>query len=423
MPVQRFNAVYKPFLLSPGTINDLPGGRGRGGSHFISSYILYRLSQPDYFRGVIMREVHGDIRESIWREIMDRIEDQQFNPADFEITEGTMRITHKRTGNFVYAKGFRKSKGSSTAKLKSLAGATDVFIEECEEIEESDFDQLAESLRTDKAQIHIWRVWNPPHKAHWLTRRYYNLLPTETEGYYTMQPKNIPGFVSVVSTYRDNIKNLNVDYVGRLENYGNPDSPFYNFDRYQRVTLGRVSEGKRGRIYTNWKPIPLEAFRSLSSPSFYGLDFGYSNDPLALVECKQEGQRGYTHEVIYETGLTMPALIRKLEALGVRKTAPIYADSADPRSIDELRHAGYKVLKAYKGPNSVQAGIRHLQGLDMHYTENSAGLRRELEEYSWVLDSEDKATDVPEDKHNHCLDGIRYAKYHAPTLGKIRSRQ
>lgn len=128
-----------------------------------TQYALHLLTLPDYFRGYFMREIFSDIRESLWRDFKDRIEENEsLEESDFDFNEGQMTVKYIPTGNMIISKGFKKSSGNRTAKLKSLAGATHVFIEEFDEISQSDFNQLDDSLRTVKGNIQVVRIFNPP---------------------------------------------------------------------------------------------------------------------------------------------------------------------------------------------------------------------------------------------------------------------
>ena len=129
----EFSEKYEPLFTTKARYIDLWGGRGRGGSYTGTKYFVHLLTQKEYFRGYLMREIAGDIRESLWRDFKDRIEEDEIEHL-FEINETAMSAICVPTGNVLLSKGFKKSSGNRTAKLKSLAGATHVLIEEAEEI-------------------------------------------------------------------------------------------------------------------------------------------------------------------------------------------------------------------------------------------------------------------------------------------------
>jgi len=159
----EFSHIYQPLFHTKARYIHLYGGRGRGGSYTGTKYFLHLITQPEYFRGYLMREVAHDIRESLWRDFKDRIIEANLE-SDFILNESQMSAVYIPTGNILLSKGFKKSSSKQTAKLKSIAGATHVLIEEFEEVSEDDFMQLDDSLRTVKGNIQILGIFNPPSK-------------------------------------------------------------------------------------------------------------------------------------------------------------------------------------------------------------------------------------------------------------------
>ena len=397
----EFSHLYKPLFTTKSRYIHLWGGRGRGGSFTAMQYFLHLITQPEYFRGYIMRSIYHDIRESLWRDFKDRI-DEAGIADQFILNESTMSATHLPTGNILLSKGFKKSSGKQTAKLKSIAGATHVAIEEAEEVEEAEFMQLDDSLRTVKGQIQIIQIFNPPHKRHWIWKRWYNLIDTpetDEEGakYYRAEPKTGQNLLSIFSTYLDNYQNLNESFIANLLRYTG--------EYLMTVVKGLISEGVRGRIYTKW--LPVKTMPGLYN-KFYGLDFGF-NDPMALVECERHNMNLWVKEMVYKSGMTIPMLSDRMNALGISKRAKIYADSAEPGDIEELKKLGWNVIPVKKFQGSVLAGIRFVKKYQVYYTEDSPNIINESQEYSWELDRDKLPTDQPKDKHNHGMDAIRYA--------------
>lgn len=411
--IQRFNHKYQPVFISPARYVHVWGGRGRGGSHFGTDYFLYKITQPQYFRGYLMRQVAGDIRESLWRDFNDRITDNEsVDPSLFALQDFAMTAQYLPNANEIISKGFKKSSGNQTAKLKSIAGATNVLIEEGEENAEMDFDQLDDSLRTTKSDIQIITIFNPPHKDHWLIKRYYNLTPAEEvhgkdySGYYIATPKENKNLLSIHSDYKDNIQNINQTTIEKFEGYRET-----NFEYYATMIKGFVSEGMKGLIFKKWKPITNREFNALEFDSFYGLDFGYSEDPAALIEIKAHNDNIWIKELLYEPGYTNPLLANRFATLGLKRNAEIYADSAEPKSIDEIKAMKWNVKPAVKGQDSVRAGINFLLSKNVFYVDTGLNLIKEKESYRWALDADKNPTNEPVDKFNHLMDALRYGTY------------
>ena len=219
----EFSERYQSLFSTTARYIHLWGGRGRGGSFTGTQYFLHLIIQSKYFRGYLMREIQADIRESLWRDFKDRIDEAGLSDQ-FLLNESLMTAVHIPTGNMLLSKGFKKSSGKQTAKLKSIAGATHVLIEESEEISEEDFQQMDDSLRTVKGDIQIIQLFNPPSKQHWIWKRWYNLIGNDLDslipkGYYKAIPKAVDNLLSIFSTYKDNIKNLNASFLANLKAY------------------------------------------------------------------------------------------------------------------------------------------------------------------------------------------------------------
>jgi phage terminase large subunit len=401
MPTLEFAKQYKPLFNTKARYIDLWGGRGRGGSFTGTQYALHLLTCPDYFRGYFMREIFSDIRESLWRDFKDRIaENETLQETDFDINENQMTVRYKPTGNYIISKGFKKSSSNRISKLKSIAGATHVFIEEFDEISEGDFNQLDDSLRTVKGNIQVVRIFNPPPKSHWVWKRNYTLKDHPAyQGYYTAIPKNDPALLSIHSTYRDNLANLNRSFITKLLNYRSTDP-----DYFYLMVEGLISEGAKGRIYRNWQTIEGMPH---NYEKFYGLDFGFSNDPVALVECENHNKTVWCEEKIYESGMLNSELSARMRSLGIKKSSKIYADAAEPKDIEDMKRMGWNVIKCDKGP--VKSGIQFVKEYQIVATESSKNLWHENKNYKWALDQAKNPTNDPRDEYNHLMDAIRYA--------------
>ncbi len=388
----------------------LMGGRAGGRSFVASQFALSKLISPEYFRCAIMRFVLSDIRNSIYQEIVDRAEEQEIK-EHLDIKEHLLSIQHG--DNKINGIGFRKSSSDQTAKLKSLANYNCVIIEEADEVAEEDFQQLDDSLRTLKSDIKIILCLNPPFKNHWIIKRFFNLVDTDIEGFYNVKLKELPNTIFIHTTYRDNIKNLNSTTIENFKRYKET-----NTDHYYNMIEGMVSEGQRGRIFKNWIPITEQEYNELEYIPYYGLDFGFSNSQTALAEIKEHNDNIYLKELIYKTGLTNQMISEEMERLGVQRNSIIYADSAEPKSIEEIKRLGWNIQPAIKGEDSIRAGINAIKSKKVHYTETSKNISTELQNYKWQLDRNKEPTNNPVDDFNHLMDAIRYGIF--SKLKKVR---
>jgi phage terminase large subunit len=144
-------------------------------------------------------------------------------------------------------------------------------------------------------------------------------------------------------------------------------------------------------------------------PLTYGLDFGYTNDPTAVVAVAQTGDAYYLDELIYQTGLRNADIASMMKQQGITNRDTIYADSAEPKSIDDIYLAGFNVLPAVKGKDSIEWGISLMKQRRICVTKRSVNLIKELRNYSYQKDKEGRTVNVPIDAWNHGIDAARYA--------------
>lgn len=394
---QQVNEVYAPLFTQKPRYFILMGGRGAGRSTVASQFANAKLVATEYFRCAIMRYVLGDIRNSIYREITDRAEENGIIDS-LHINDSTMTIRYGN--NSINAVGFRKSSGDQKSKLKSLANYNCVIVEEADEIPEADFMQLDDSLRTLKGDVVVILLLNCPPKSHWIIQRWFDLLPSGVKDFYIPKLKaGIKDTVFIHTSYKDNERNISAQSVVNYEGYKKTKP-----DHYYNMIAGLVPEVVRGKIFSGWRlieEIPHEARLER-----YGLDFGYTNDPTAIVAIyKYDG--GYIlDEVAFNKGLQnnqIAAILQNQDA------SVIIADSAEPKSIDELILYNLTVLPSKKGIDSIKNGIQLVQQQRISVTARSANIWKEYNNYAWLEDKDGKTLNKPKPGYDHSMDAIRYA--------------
>lgn len=173
---------------------------------------------------------------------------------------------------------------------------------------------------------------------------------------------------------------------------------------YARGLTGKIS----GLVLTNWdicdRLPPWEEWKR----SFYGMDFGFTNDPTALEMVVEAHGELWIDEKIYSTGLTNPMIAERAKDEGLTREDEIIADCAEPKSIRELNGLGLWVSASVKGQDSIVSGIDILKRYKMHVTRRSIGLLSNLRAYKWDKDRDGNMTNKPEDRNNHGIDAIRY---------------
>lgn len=396
---QQVNKVYGPLFRENARYFILMGGRGAGRSTVASQYANSRLVAPEYFRCAIMRYVLGDIRNSIYREIVDRATENEVLDS-LQVNSTGMTINYG--ANSINAVGFKKSSGDQKAKLKSLANYNCVIIEEADEIPEEDFIQLDDSLRTIKGDIKIILLLNCPPKNHWIIKKWFRLIKSEADGFYTpILRDDVTDTRFLYTEYKDNIKNIDSNTIDRYEGY-KQSKPSH----YWNMIKGLVPETVKGKIYNNWRF--MESLPHEAKLIRRGLDFGYTNDPTAIVDIYRYNGGYIFHLRCYRKGMSNKDIADFLKSLNDPDTL-IIADSAEPKSIDEIKDYGINILPAVKGAGSINQGIQFIQDQAVSVTNQSLKLLEEYENYAWLTDKDGNTLNVPKPGYDHAMDAIRYA--------------
>lgn len=215
-----------------------------------------------------------------------------------------------------------------------------------------------------------------------------------------IENKEMEGRVTVIrSTYKDNQfcpPEIIIDIIARAAKDEN----------YKRVYIDGLPGVAEGLIFPNFNIVP--AIPAGARFVGRGLDFGFTNDPTALVDVYLSGGDLYFDELIYDYGLTNPDINKVAISQGVNVRTATVADSAEPKSIEELIRLRWNIEPAHKGPDSVRAGIDTLKRYNLNCTMRSVGLIKEFRNYKWAVDTAGKPLNVPVDMWNHSIDSCRY---------------
>ena len=184
-------------------------------------------------------------------------------------------------------------------------------------------------------------------------------------------------------------------------------------ENYRRVYLLGLKGVMDGLIFPTFKLVdemPKEYKRLV-----YGQDYGFTNDPTTMIDCRLASGELWFDELIYNTGLvnlpsdTDPSIVESMQSLEINKRDLIIGDSAEPKTIKDLRNAGYNIKGALKGKDSINFGINKIKEYKINITKRSVNLIKELRNYQYIIDKDGHVTNKPKDQWNHCLDAMRYA--------------
>ncbi len=290
----------------------------------------------------------------------------------------TDRVFEFHNGSIIEFKSYTDSQDAKSGKRDYL------FVNEANGITWDVYTEL--SLRTKKR---IYIDYNP-NSAFWV---HDNLI-----GQQDVQ--------LIISDHRHN-PFLSNQTREKIETLKNIDTELWRV--YARGLTGKIT----GLVLSNWhlcETIPQEAHLLAA-----GLDFGFTNDQTGcLLVYKQNGEL-WVDEVLYQTGLTNPDIAAKLTEARMSKNIEIVADSAEPKSIEELRRLGWRVTGAKKGADSIKSSIDILKRYRINVTRQSVNLRNELARYKWKTDRSGRVLNEPVDTCNHLIDPLRYV-----ALNKLR---
>lgn len=173
---------------------------------------------------------------------------------------------------------------------------------------------------------------------------------------------------------------------------------------YARGLTGKLT----GLVFPRFKVVDKMPPLSECKAHGYGLDFGFSNDPAALVDVRLAHGELWLDEIFYETGLTNPDIARRSRECGLTNKDKIVADAAEPKSIAELRNLGLWVVPSVKGADSINSGIDTMRRYPINVTRRSVNISKEMKVYKFKVDRDGNATNKPIDKFNHAMDAARY---------------
>lgn len=399
-PSKVFNKHIYDHLFDYDTFTEVHyGGASSGKSHGVFQKIVIKALK-DWKKPrkiLVLRKVGATVRDSVFADVQSTL--SYFGILNMcKINMSAFRIELPNGAEFIF-KGMDNSE-----KIKSIKGISDVVMEEASEFTLDDYTQLTLRLR-DKAhkQKQIYLMFNPVSKANWVYNAFFVKKPKNTVVYQTTYKDN--RFLDAVT--RENIKEL----ANRNEAY------------YKIYALGEFATLDK-LVFPKYTKALLNKDDLRQITSYFGLDYGFINDPSAFMHVKidDDRKRLYVVEEYVKKGLTNDKIAESITALGYAKE-PIRADSAEKKSNQELRNLGIgRVIDVKKGAGSVMQGIQYLLQYEWIVDERCVKTIEELENYTW---KKDKATNEyinePVDSYNHCLDAIRYAIQDKITKSKIKT--
>lgn len=385
-----FNPVYLPHLEDFSTrFLVFYGGAGSGKSHFIAQRLVYKALK-DKRKILVLRKVNRTTKASTFQLLLDTI--NQFGITNYCVINRTDFSITLPNGSMFLCVGL-----DDPEKIKSITGLTDAWLEEATEFSLDDFSQVNLRVRDPKAENQeIILSLNPVSKANWCYLHFFAENPELDEFRKTVR--------IVHTTYKDN-PHLPEAYVQALLMMKATNEVYYKI--YALGEFGSLDK----LIYNNWQKMDFDPDVIKGQP-LCGLDFGYTNDPTAFTYSilVPEEQRIYICKEWGGTGYLNDAIADQIKEMGFAKSV-ICADSAEQKSIDEIKRLGVPRIKpCVKGKGSVLQGIQKLQQYELVVHPSCENVIEELENYAWKKDRQtNEYINEPAEGYDHYMDSLRYS--------------
>ena len=370
--VVKTNKVFNHLDRSSKKIVVEQGGTRSGKTYNILMWVIFSYCARNKGKTItVARKTFPSVRSTVMRDFFDILRQYDlYNPE-----------AHNKSSHEYYLNGNLLEFVSLDQPQKIRGRKRDLaFLNEANELDFEDWQQIA--FRTSERII---LDYNPSDTFHWI---YDKVIPRDDTDFFQ-------------TTYQDN-PFLSNEIRLEIERLRQTD------EQYWRI-YGLGERGtNRAQVfqYNVFKELPDEA-KLIGK----GLDFGFTNDPTSLVEVYRKDIELYIVERLYHTGLTNQDIAQRLDGFEYNRREPIYADSAEPKSIEELYRMGYNVKPVTKGKDSVLAGIDILKRYKLFI--QGPNLEKEFQNYRWEEDKNGNLLNKPVDKYNHAIDAARYAIFSA----------
>ena len=399
----KVNPAYLDYMNKPHYNQIYFGGSSSGKSYFLAQKIVL----DNFALGVnwlCCRNVASTLSRSTFNEVTKAISRMGLMQY-YKISRSTMVITCLLNDKQILFAGL-----DDVEKIKSITPINGVleriFVEEATEIKRDAYKQLTKRLRGESVNGKcVILAFNPILKSHWIYKEFFNEWQDDKNSYESMNygaTETKKGFSLCIlkTTYKDNIF-LTADDKELLENESDP----YYYNVYSLGNWGVLGH----IIFKNWRVEDLSDRIPQFDHICNGLDFGYSSDPNALIRVHLDKKRKkiYVFDEWYQAGMTDEDLVRVCNKMIGKQY--ITCDSAEPKTIDMLCNHGIRAVGAIKGADSINMGIRWLQGYEIIIDVRCQNFKNEIETYHWKEDKYGNAMAIASDANNHLIDALRYA--------------
>jgi len=367
-----------PLLVEHARYRGAHGGRGSGKSHFLAELLIERCVMGKT-NAVCLREIQKSLAFSVKQLLELKIE---------KLGVGHLFVVQQdkilgKNGSLILFQGLQNHTADS---IKSLEDFDIAWVEEAQSVSQRSLVILRPTIR--KVGSELWFSWNPGN---------------ETDPIEFLRKDPPQGAVIIEINYTDNPFFPEV-LLGEVEYDRARD-----IDKFNHVWMGEYEKNGEARIFKNWT---IDEFEAQPDTIFrLGADWGYSIDPTVLIRSFIVGKRLYIDYEAYQIGCDIDNIPDLFATIPDSHLFPIIADCSRPETIAYVRKNGYpRIYPSTKGPGSVKEGIEWLQSFDIVVHPRCVHTIDEFSNHKYKVDKlTGLITGVPEDKHNHVIDGVRYS--------------
>ena len=383
---------YRDYINFKGRYRICKGSRASKKSKTTVLDFVQKLIAHPEANLLVVRKTYSTLQSSVFTEFKWAVE-RLGVASHFKFNLQPLEITHIGTGQKIYFRGF-----DDPLKLTSITVSHGVlcwaYIEEAYEINsEADFNMLDESIRGEVPEglfKQITLTFNPWNEHHWIKKRFFDA-------------EDDPDIMAITTNYMCN------EWLDEADKRVFDRMKLNNPRRYQVAGLGHwgITDGL---VYENWREKEFNIEDVKHCITAVGMDFGYTNDEstLAVLFVDLENKKIYVWDEMYQKGLSNKKIFDNVVKMGYRKER-ITADSAEPKSIDELKGLGLRIQGAKKGQDSIMNGIQWIQDMEIIIHPRCEHFITEISNYGWKSDKFGNKLNTPIDDYNHLMDAMRYA--------------
>ena len=393
---------YDSFWNSRKRYRVLKGGKGSKKSTTTALNLIVRLMKYPEANILVVRAVMNTHRDSTFAQLKWAQEKLGVSHL-FKNNVSPLEMTYIPTGQKILFRGFDDvlKLASTTVDKGYLCW---VWIEEAFEIEsEADFEKLDLSVPRGNIPDYLFKqttlTFNPWSEGHWLKKRFFDTKSESVDSYSTNYLCNeFLDETDIAVFERMKTENARRYAVAGLGEWG--------------IAEGLVYENWEVKDF-NWRELGKETNTEWQYRAFFGLDYGYTNDPTAFIcfVANPLTKEIYVFDEIYKTKMLNTDIANAITAKGFAKEL-IRADAAEPKTNDDLRRLGLQRLNpSVKGKDSVLNGITAIQEYHIYIHPSCKNALAEFSSYCWKKDKTENGLNIPEDKNNHLMDAMRYAFY------------